>query len=292
MRITSNILAREAITGIQSQMRALADAQRQVSSGLRVSRPSDDPVAAAGILQSSSGLRALTQYRRNLETGQSRLSIEDSVLDQVTNSLTRTKELAVSQLNETATDATREATKEELNGIIDFVRNLANTQLNRSYLFGGQYADSPPYQAGAWDPTRPPSGSLRIEIGAGLFADTNHSAQEIFIDSDVVDALEALSLAMENNDIPGIQAATVRIDDAFQEVQELIGALGGRMSALDVAVTNLDSLEITLQTFRSGLSDADLAEAVLELVSRQGALEAAMLANAKIFNVTLADYLR
>ena len=52
------------------------------------------------------------------------------------------------------------------------------------------------------------------------------------------------------------------------------------------------SLEITLRTFRSGLSDADLAEAVTELVSRQGALEATMLANARIFDVTLADYLR
>ena len=272
-------------------MRALDDAQRRVASGLRVSRPSDDPIAAAGILQSSSGLRALRQYRRNLETGQSRLAIEDSVLDQITNSLTRAKELAVGQVNDTSSEATRKATKEEVDGIIDFVHNLANTQFNRSYVFGGQYADSPPYQGGAWDPARPPSGSMRIEIGAGLLADTTHNAQEIFIDSDVVDALEALSLAMENNDVNGIQAAMVRVDDAFQEVQELIGDLGGRMSQLDVAVTNLDSLEVTLQTFRSGLSDADLAEAITDLVNRQGALEAAMLANARIFNVTLADYL-
>ena len=246
---------------MQSQMRALADAQRRVASGLRVSRPSDDPVAAAGILQSSSGLRALTQYRSNLETGQSRLAIEDSVLDQTTNSLIRAKELAISQLNVNATGATRDATNEEVNGIIDFVKNLANTQLNRSYLFGGQYADSPPYQAGALDPTRPPSGSMKIEIGAGLFADTNHSAQEIFVDSGVVGALEAMALAMANDDTAGIAAATVLVDDAFREVQELIGDLGGRMSQLDVAVTNLDSLEVTLQTFRSGLSDADLAEA-------------------------------
>ena len=142
------------------------------------------------------------------------------------------------------------------------------------------------------DPLKPPTGSAKIEIGAGLQADTNHNAQEVFIDSDAVDALDALATAMANDDVPGIEAALIRVDDAFQVIQETIGDLGGRMSRLDVGVTNLDSLEITLQTFRSDLADADLAEAVTDLVNRQGTLEAAMVANSRILNMTLANYLR
>ena len=53
-----------------------------------------------------------------------------------------------------------------------------------------------------------------------------------------------------------------------------------------------DSLEVTLKTFRSGLADTDMAEAITELVNRQGSLEAAMLANSNILNITLTDYLR
>ena len=64
------------------------------------------------------------------------------------------------------------------------------------------------------------------------------------------------------------------------------------MSQLDVAVSNLDSLEVNLQTFRADLEEADMTEAVTRLVERQGALEAAMLANSKILNLTLTDYLR
>ena len=60
---------------------------------------------------------------------------------------------------------------------------------------------------------------------------------------------------------------------------------------MDLSVSNLEALDINLQTFRSGLADADLAEAVMELVNRQGALEAAMLANSRMLNLTLADYL-
>lgn len=292
MRITNSMLSREAITGFQQQMRALDDARRRVTTGLKVSTPSDDPVAASGIMGSSSSLRALDQYRGNLQTGQSRLAIEDSTLDQITNVMIRAKELAVSQATGTASAATRTVTKAEIDGIIDFVTDLGNTQLAGSYVFGGQYADTPPFIFTAPDPAKPASGSLKMEAGAGLVLETNHSAKEIFLDTDVVDSLKALSVALGADDVAGIQTAMTRIDSAIEATQVVVGSLGGRMNALDLSLSNLDSLEVTLQTFRSGLADADLAEAVTELVSRQGSLEAAMLANANILNMSLSDYLR
>lgn len=243
-------------------------------------------------MQSSSGLRALEQYRRNLEAGQARIAIEDSVLEQITSSLIRARELALSQAADPATQATRQATRAEIDGIIDFVTDLGNSKLAGSYIFGGQYSDTPPFQATLPDPLRPPTGSLKMEVGAGAFVETNHSAQDIFLDSDLVDSLRALSAALGANDATAIQTVTSRIDSAFDNIQELIGEVGARANYLDTAVSNMDSLEVTLQTFRSSLKDADLAEAVTDLVARQGALEAAMLANSRLLNLTLADYLR
>ena len=141
MRITNSVLAHEAISSYQSQMRALNDARRKASTGIRVNRPSDDPVAVAGVMQSSSGLRALEQYQRNLGAGQSRLELEDSVLGQLTDALSRARELGMSQASDTSSDATRQTTKAEVDRLIDFVKDLGNTQLAGSYIFGGQYAD-------------------------------------------------------------------------------------------------------------------------------------------------------
>jgi flagellar hook-associated protein 3 FlgL len=240
---------------------------------------------------SSSSLRALEQYRRNVETGQARLSVEDSVLDQVGNALIRAKELSISQGSDTATAATRVATKAEIDGLLDYVTDLGNTQFAGSYMFGGDYADQKPFTGAAYNPAQPPSGSLKVEIGAGLFVDTNHSAQDILLDTNVVDALQDLSTALGANDEDAIRTAAASLDAAFQSVQEVVGDLGARMSQLDVTVANLDSLEVTLETFRAGLTDADLAEAVTDLVNRQTTMEAAMLANSKILNITLTDYL-
>ena len=292
MRITNSMVAREAVTGIQAQMRALDEARREATSGIRVSRPSDDPVAVAGVMQSSSGLRALEQYQRNLMSAQSRLDVEDSTLSHLTDVMQRAKELAVSQAAGVANGSTRAAAGAEVSELVDFVKGLANTQLAGSYIFGGTYADAPPYVAGALDPTRPPQGAFKVEVGANRLLETNHSAQEIFVDTDAVDSLQALAAALNANDAAGIKAAMTRIDSAYDEVQTVTGNLGARMNQLDVTVSNLQSLEVNLKTFRSGLEDADLTEAVTRMVNRQNSLEAAMLANSKILDLTLSDYLR
>jgi flagellar hook-associated protein 3 FlgL len=286
------MMAREAVTGIQAQMRALDEARRQATTGIRVSRPSDDPVAVAGVMQSSSGLRALEQYQRNLMSAQSRLDVEDSTLSQLTDVMQRAKELAVSQVTSTADASTRAVTAAEVSQLVDFVKGLANTQLAGSYIYGGMYADTPPYVAGALDPAKPPQGAFRVEVGANRLLETNHSAQEIFVDSDAVDSLQALADALNTSDVAGIKSAMSRLDAAYDTVQTVTGDLGARMNQLDVTVSNLESLEVNLQTFRSGLEDADLTEAVTRMVNRQNSLEAAMLANSKILDLTLADYLR
>lgn len=292
MRITNSVLAHEALTTYQSQMRDLNDARQRASTGIRVSRPSDDPVAVAGIMQSSSGLRALEQYQRNLGSAQSRLDLEDSTLAQLTDALGRAKELGVAQASDTSSSATRLTTKAEVDQLVDFAKDLANTQLAGSYIFGGQYADTAPYGGGSLDPTKPPVGTPRVEVGTGRFVDTNHTATEIFLDTDAVASLQALSDALGADDTDAIKAALTRVDSAFGEVQQVVGDLGARQSQLEVAMSNLESLEINLQTFRSGLEDADLAEAVTELVNRQSTLEAAMLSTSKIMNITLTNYLR
>ncbi len=292
MRITNSTLTQDALTGYQAQMRALDAARREASTGLRVTRPSDDPVAAAGVMRSSSGLRALEQYRRNLEGAGSRLELEDSVMDQLGEALIRAKELAMSEAGATATGTTRGAAAKVVAGLVTFAQDLANTRFAGAYLFGGDYADQPPFREGALDPARPPAGETRIEAGPRRSLVTTHSAQEIFVDTGAVDQLRALADALSANDPDGIRSAMYGLDGAYDKVQSLVGDLGARMSQMDVALANLDSLEVNLQTFRSTLEEADLTEAVTRLVERQGALEAAMLANSKILTLTLADYLR
>lgn len=292
MRITNQVLLNQALGSSRNLMSEIGELQRAVTSGIRVHRPSDDPGAAGSILRTSSSLRALEQYRENLNQAESRLSLEDKVLDQISNALVRAKELALAQGGGTASAQTRNAAKEEVDELREFIIGLGNTDFTGSYLFGGDYADSRPFTTAGIDPTRPPAGDLQIEGGPGEFLLANHSGQEILVDTQLLDALENLSQALGANSPADIQASIGEIDGSFDGIQVLIADLGGRINRVDHAQEKLDTLELELQTQKSDLQETDMEEAITKLVNRQVTYQSAMLANSRILNMTLTDYLR
>ncbi len=292
MRITSAVVQREALAGLQRNLRPIQELQEQIATGERVRKPSDDPVAIGSIIESTGKLGAIDQYRRNLDTAASRLALEDSVLNDLTNAMGRARELATQQGSGTANAQTRAIAQAEVDELIGFARNLGNTQLAGHFIFGGDYADTLPFPPGGPSTVTPPQGEQQIEIGENQRLSTTHSGQEAFLDTGVFDALDELSTALGANDQDGVLTALQSLDNAFDAVQEVIGETGARMNSVDMASENLDALEVNLETFRSSLKDADIETAVTELVSRQTTFEAAMLANARILNLSLNDYLR
>ena len=95
LRVSNSVLYGRALGHTQQALKEIAHYQQVISSGLRVEKPSDDPTAVTGIMRSSSGLRALEEYKENLASASSRLAVENDVLDQLTNVLTRAKELGI-----------------------------------------------------------------------------------------------------------------------------------------------------------------------------------------------------
>jgi flagellar hook-associated protein 3 FlgL len=292
LRITNSILYRQSLSGLRKNLEAMEEAAFQASTGIRLRRPSDDPVATGSVMRSSSSLRALEQYQRNLNLGRSRLGAEEGVLEQLGDALVRAKELAIGQSGSNATTDTRAITALEVASLRDFVQDLANTEFAGSYLFGGAYADTVPFPDGGPDPTRLPEGELPIEIAAGSTVPTNHSGKRVFMDSGALDALSELQAALEADDAAGVQSAIGSLDRAFTDVQQVTAEVGARARRLDVATSNLEALDVNLRTFRSDLQDADFEAAVSELINRQTGYQAALLANARILQTTLTDYLR
>jgi flagellar hook-associated protein 3 FlgL len=291
LRITHRLQQTQSLAALRENLSRVSEVQRQVSSGRRVERASDDPTAVGSILRASSGLRAIDQYRRNLQTADVRLTLEDTALDSLTNLMIRAKELGVGQGGSNANATTRNVAAAEIDTLIEQIDDIGNSNIAGHYIFGGVNSDRGPLSGSATDPTAPPIGEQQVEISAGRTISTTHSAQEVFIDTGVITAMQALRTALKANDASAVQGALTTMDTAFAEVQEIVGELGARMNQVGVALGNLDSLEINLQTFRSGLEDIDMEKAVTELVSRQGALQAAYAANANILQNTLTDYL-
>lgn len=293
MRITNHIITRQSLGGVQRNLAAMEEAHRRVLTGTRIERPSDDPAGAVGVMGADRQLRALAQYGRNIEAAQARLAAEESVLDGITGLLERARELAVSQAGATGNAQTRAVAKIEVDQLLAEAISLGNTRFNGAYLFGGQFADSPPFDAtGATDPNRPPVGPTAVEIDDGRYLTVHHDAQQVFVDTEALQALQDLSNALAANSDTQIGAALNRLDTAHTKVQNVLGETGANARQLEVAASNLESLNGTLQTFRSNLSEIDFEEAVSQLVSRQTAYQAALAATSRMISLTLTDYLR
>jgi flagellar hook-associated protein 3 FlgL len=293
MRITNSIIQRSSLANLQVNMRRILDAQEQLTTGKRIRAASDDPIGASQVMQADGSLRALDQYKRNVGSANARVNAEEGVLDRLTEILSRAKELGISQAVATSSPATRQATKAEVDQLLAEALRLGNQQHEGEYLFGGNQSTTAPFQT-ATPPfsAAPPTGARTTEISASQYLATNHNGTEVFLDTNVLGALEQLSTALGANNLTGIQTSLGSLDAAHDSVQSLIGDVGARSSQLEVTTGNLVALDTQLRTFKSVIEDADTEKAVTELVARQTAYQAAMLATSRVMGLNLADYLR
>ncbi len=303
MRISNQMILRQSQSRLQSSLQGIDKLREDISSGVRIRRMSDDPTSGSEVVRVGSSLRAIERFRQNSQKGTTRSTAAESVLDNLTTTMTRAAELAVGQASSTGSAQTRLIAKAEVDQLISFAVDLGNTRIGDDYLFGGTRAGEQPFAVPATSITPfsrlvdatsapvDPSGSTPIEVGDGKFVTPNHNGTEVFLTTDALESLRALSDALGTNNVAGITAALTRINSATSSVQTLIGTQGARANELDIARTNLDSLEETLKSFRSDLRDTEVDQALAELVGKQTLYQAAMGATSKILTLSLANYI-
>lgn len=293
MRITNNILNRRVLDGLRSNLASLDEAQRQAISGLRIESASDDPARYVSMVSTDRQVAALDQYRRAIGSSKAHLDVEEGVLDQISDLLTRARELALSQAGANGNATTRSVVKAEVDEILGQVIALGNTRHADGYLFGGDFLlDAPFAPDGTTSADRPPTGGRQARIGPGQLGVTGHDAVQVFVDTGVIDSIRQLSTALGDDSPEGIEESIGSLVNAFDGVQDLLGEVGARSRQLETAGVNLDSLETSLRTLRSDLGDVDMEEAITRLISRQTAYQAALMATSRILSTTLTDYLR
>ncbi len=279
---------------MQQNMQQVARAQLQASTGQRYSSFADDPQAQSSVMQSSGAIRAIEQYRKNVSDATARTALEDSVLDQISTTLDRARQVAIEQSSSTATAATRAGAKAEIDNLIEFIAGLGNTKYADSYLFGGDDVTSAPISnvSPFYTTSQPPSGNHKAEISAGRLFRATHNARELLLDTNVMQSLTDLSAALAGSDRTQISAAIDPIITAHGYTQALVGDLGARINQLDITAASLESMRINLTMLQSDVSEIGQEEAYTELLARQNTFQAAMLATSRVMGMTLTDYLR
>lgn len=146
MRISTAWAQQLSINAMNSQQTQLAKLQQQLSSGLKVSEPADDPAAAVRVLDLEGTIAKTNQYQSNISTVRGRLNVEESALETSGNILNRAKELTIQGMNASLNSSDRLSIKFEVDQLIQEMAGVANTQnANGEFIFSGDLATVPAF---------------------------------------------------------------------------------------------------------------------------------------------------
>jgi flagellar hook-associated protein 3 FlgL len=145
MRVTN--MVPDMQYAMQQSQQALSVALQQVSTGLRVNQPSDDPAAAANMVISLAGSANVDQYTSNVSAVTAQMDTADSALSAITTSLNTAITLGTSGASGTVSVANKQAIAAQLQGILTSVVSQANSAYQGVYVFAGSANNIPPFVA-------------------------------------------------------------------------------------------------------------------------------------------------
>ncbi len=109
----------------------------QISSGLQMSKISDNPVNMVSALGMRSTLAEITQYQSNITFGGSMISASEEALTGIKDLVTQAKTKTLTGINDSQNSFTRTYIADEIHVYLEQAVTLANTRWDGKYVFGG-----------------------------------------------------------------------------------------------------------------------------------------------------------
>ena len=295
MRITMSMMAASTLANIQRNQQRTEQLQNQITSGSRLTKPSDDPIGVAHALSFQESIDHTDQYLTNIEQAGAWLETTDAALGTVTGLLQRARELAVQAASDTFSSQDRASIQAEVAQLQQHALDLAHSKHGAYYVFAGTKSDQPGYLQAASSTTTPTAyqgnaGQIQREISPGVALTVNADAQATF--NPVFDALTQLNAGLTANSSSQISASIDALDTAVEAVSTSRAQVGARVNRLDALKTQLTDVKVNLTGLLSNVKDVDMAEAITNFSVAQTTYQASLKASAQAMQPTLLDYLR
>lgn len=310
----SAINTRATFTTSVDRMSALsqriADTQEAVSTGRRINRPSDDPVASARAATLRRELAQSATTSRNIDAATRRLNSAEITLAAMGDLVLRARELALAGTNATISADDRAVMAQEVENLAASLQALAETRdVDGVPLFSGSRTTGPVYAPDAtgtriWQGEgQPPAiqlGTTTIETGLTgphIFGTTPPpSPERPDGTADLFASMAALADALADPDpetrTPALESALAALETHSASLTDAQALLGTRAARLTSEQDRLAAQTLSSQIDLSRLEDTDMASSIAELQRLLNVLEAAQASFARTANQSLWDLLR
>jgi len=296
MRVNTNIVPNMVADLDQSQA-TLNTLLQEVATGKSVNAPSDNPTAAAQMVQNTLDAANVDRYTQNISSALSQVQQAGSVLSSVVTSLTQAVSLGTEGANGTNNNTSLSVLAQQVQSILSSVISQANTSVGGVYLFGGTASGAAPYAADASSPSgytyNGNNDANSIVVGDSLNVQVNLPGSQVFSNSgnNVVGALSSLVTALQSGNSAQISSAATAVNSTIDFISQAQGFYSNAASQLNSQESYLQQETVTLTTQQNNLVGADMAKVAPELSQAETDNSAALAAAAKVLPATLLNYL-
>ncbi len=259
LRIKTNIASLQAQRGVATATNQMSETAAQLSSGYRINKAADDAAGLAISTNLTGRVRSLEQASRNASDGISLVQVAESGMNEISNILTRLRELAVQSSSDTIGNTERSYANREYTQMVQELDRIANsTEFNGVKLLKGSDANVG-------------DNLLTIHVGAGDGKAEN--TDSIRIDINDMKLIPGEDFALGT----GAEIGPVNVEDSFdretavdklgvidaamQRLASTRANMGAQQNRLQSAVTSLSSQVENYKAANSRIRDVDFASA-------------------------------
>jgi flagellar hook-associated protein 3 FlgL len=284
------------LASIQESKQNEAIATQQLASGRSVNQLSDNPVAAASLVQNHDQASADGQFLQNLSTLQSKYQVADSALGNVVSALTRALSLGTEGANGTLNSGDRQAIAGEVQGLLNQTVSLANTSYQGAFLFAGTKVTTQPFTLDTVTNAVTYNGNsatTSVELSNGDSISANLPGNQLFQNASgsVTGALQGLYSALTTG--TNIPASVTEVQNALTQVSQQRVFYGNNLNQISQSESFLSQDQLNLSQQENSLVGADLATVASNFAQAQVANQATLSATARVLGLpTLLDFLK
>ncbi|HUE23633.1 MAG TPA: hypothetical protein VMQ86_18230 [Bryobacteraceae bacterium] len=296
------------LSNLQQIENRMSTAEQQLSSGLRVSVASDDPDQISSILQLRAQIAGVQQTQENLSNVTPQVDAGENAIQQAIQALETATTAGTAAASSTTTADQMQNEIPAVQGVLQQLVSLSQTNVNGVYIFSGAQSGQPQYTLAAGGN----SAQQAFQAGApGQIADPNGvmmsiglTAQQIFDDQagggsgtgnpapdNVFAAVTGLLTALQSGSSSGVQTALANIQAASTHLNDENSVYGAAQNNLTAAGNTASQTLIQLQTQLSNEQDANEAQASENLTQATTDEQAAMSAQAMLKPQSLFTYM-
>ncbi|ASV09836.1 flagellin [Leptospira interrogans serovar Canicola] len=271
MIINHNLSAVNAHRSLKFNELAVDKTMKALSSGMRINSAADDASGLAVSEKLRTQVNGLRQAERNTEDGMSFIQTAEGFLEQTSNIIQRIRVLAIQTSNGIYSNEDRQLVQVEVSALVDEVDRIASqAEFNKFKLLEGQFARGSRV-ASMWFHMGPNQNQReRFYIGTM----TSKALKLVKADGRPI----AISSPGEANDVIGLA------DAALTKIMKQRADMGAYYNRLEYTAKGLMGAYENMQASESRIRDADMAEEVVSLTTKQILVQSgtAMLAQANM----------